>query len=437
MTIMHYFLGFPPYRTGGLTTFAYDLMLTQIDQGDEVIAAWPGRIKLCSDKVQIIKRKSINKIESYEIINPLPISYDEGISKVEAFIRPCKKSVFVEFFKYIKPDVIHFHTFMGLYKEFIVAAKECGIRTVFTTHDFFPICPKVTLYRNGKICEGNCSNCPSCNTTALSMTKIYLLQAPIYRLLKDSPITKKLRKNHRNNFYNKNDNKVSNVGIDEYIKLRQYYGSIYSLIDIIHFNSSVSKNIYERFLKAKKSIIIPITHRNIQDNKRKKIFHKDLRISYLGPGGGAKGFFLLKEALDELWNERQDFLLNVYFDPVELSPYMKVKERYNYKQLGEVFEDTDILIVPSIWYETFGYTVIESMSYGTPVIVSDTVGAKDVISDGCGIIIKNINSAKIIDTINSLNMEILEKMNVNIIERQHILTNDQMYLDIKQKCYMN
>ena len=31
--------------------------------------------------------------------------------------------------------------------------------------------------------------------------------------------------------------------------------------------------------------------------------------------------------------------------------------------------------MPSIWYETFGLVVLEALSYGTPVIVSDRVGS--------------------------------------------------------------
>ena len=39
----------------------------------------------------------------------------------------------------------------------------------------------------------------------------------------------------------------------------------------------------------------------------------------------------------------------------------------------------DVLIVPSIWKETFGFVVLEALSYGVPVIVSDNVGAKDIV----------------------------------------------------------
>ena len=32
MKILHYFLGFPPYRSGGLTKYAFDLMTAQVEE---------------------------------------------------------------------------------------------------------------------------------------------------------------------------------------------------------------------------------------------------------------------------------------------------------------------------------------------------------------------------------------------------------------------
>ena len=52
---------------------------------------------------------------------------------------------------------------------------------------------------------------------------------------------------------------------------------------------------------------------------------------------------------------------------------------YPYSQLKEIFDNTDLLIVPSQWYETFGFTVLETLSFGLPVLVSDKVGAKNLI----------------------------------------------------------
>ena len=39
----------------------------------------------------------------------------------------------------------------------------------------------------------------------------------------------------------------------------------------------------------------------------------------------------------------------------------------------------DMLIVPSLCYETFGLVVLEALSFGVPVMVSATVGAKDIV----------------------------------------------------------
>ena len=44
MRILHYSLGFPPYRTGGLTKFTMDLMRQQVKDGHIVTLLWPGEM---------------------------------------------------------------------------------------------------------------------------------------------------------------------------------------------------------------------------------------------------------------------------------------------------------------------------------------------------------------------------------------------------------
>lgn len=91
MKILHYALGFPPYRTGGLTKYCIDLMLTQAEQGHEVALLWPGRITIVKKKPEIHKGRNWNGIESFEIINPLPVPLDEGILDVDAYIKKVTK----------------------------------------------------------------------------------------------------------------------------------------------------------------------------------------------------------------------------------------------------------------------------------------------------------------------------------------------------------
>lgn len=437
MNILHYSLGFPPYRTGGLTKFCMDLMKEQVKEGDKVSLLWPGEIQLFSNHTKIKKNRSIDGIASFKVINPTPVSYDEGIVDIPAFTEEGDLKVYEQFLQFVRPEVIHIHTLMGLHKNFLVAAKNLGIKTVFTTHDFFPICAKVTMFRNDMICPDadTCESCPRCNMTALSLKKIQILQSTAYRNLKDSYFVKKLRKGHRDEYLSGRElsEREPSRSADDYRKLRKYYQSLLGLMDVIHYNSSVTKEVYEKYMGERKSILIPITHGDIHDHRKKKDFSHPLKITYLGPFGGSKGFFRLKEVLDDLWKEHQDFILNVFFHKEALPPYIRQHDRYSYSQLESIMDETDVLVSPSVLNETFGYTVIEALSYGVPVIVSNHVGARDVIPEGTGIIFDDEIGLK--NAIQSLSNEKLESMNRMILELFQVQTMNSFNRELRANVY--
>ena len=163
-----------------------------------------------------------------------------------------------------------------------------------------------------------------------------------------------------------------------------------------------------------------------------------MRITCLAPAKAFKGFYILKEALDSLWKSGKcDFELKIYGVVPERSPYMKVvEEGFAPMDLQSIFEETDILVAVSLWYETFGFTVLEALSYGVPVIVSDHVGAKDIIGEG-GIIVKagDIENLKI--TLDSLNEEKLKELREGVQTSVYIKTwkqflaeNYRLYTDV-------
>ena len=179
MKILHYCLGFPPFRTGGMIKYCLDLMTEQLKLGNEVSLLWPGTIKKYSKTLKI-KIRNKYKLEedlycnSFELINPLPISLLDGITEVEEFTRYKEEEAFLKFFEKKKFDVIHIHTLMGLPKEFLYAAKKFNIKLVFTSHDYFGICPKCSLMKGSKICDNDhlCNDCEMCNKTAIKLNKL-------------------------------------------------------------------------------------------------------------------------------------------------------------------------------------------------------------------------------------------------------------------------
>lgn len=436
MRILHYSLGFPPYRTGGLTKYATDLMKYQSSQGNYVALLWPGTIKIFNKTSKIKKMKNYSKIESYQIINPLYVPLLNGINDEQNYIRKCDKSIYKNFLETIKPDVIHIHTLMGIHKEFFDVAKELKIKLIYTSHDYFGICPKVNLLHKGEICEKvNYEKCKICNSTAFSSKKIIFLQSKLYRIIKNTKLIKSIK--------NKYKKKNLSTYIDEnnncdYKKLTEYYNSIFNIIDIFHFNSENTYKVYSNYIKIKKFKIININHADISDNRYKKEFRDDLKITYLGQVEEYKGYNLLIEVLDNLYaNNINKFKLNIYSHTEDKKDYMNIHDRYSYNELYKIFNDTDVLVVPSLCNETFGFVVIEALSYGVPVLVSNKVGAKDlIINNVTGTVIEpNFDELKLAILKYYDNRLILEKQNINILNAKLELDFISHTNRIIKECY--
>lgn len=114
---------------------------------------------------------------------------------------------------------------------------------------------------------------------------------------------------------------------------------------------------------------------------------------------------------------------------------MKSHKRYAYADLERVFDDTDLLLVPSVWPETFGYVVLEALSHGVPVLLSESVGARDILAEGAGIVVERLTAKKLFDTLKRITSEQLVTMNRAILEKQEILTMRQMAELIEDGCY--
>ena len=438
MRILHYCLGFPPYRTGGMPQYCLDLMIQQRKDGHEAGMLWPGSMGLRRGKIRIKSGRKTLGIDSFELMNPLPVALDEGIAETKSYMEPGEIKVFMAFLKNWEPDAIHFHTFMGIYKEFLEAAKELSIPMIYTTHDFYGLCPKVTFFHNGELCteDHGCLDCVQCNRTALSLRKIRLMQSPVYRLIKNTDIIKKLRQKHRADFFKGNSMApVPAVSAHteekkkyEYQELRKYYMSMFRMIDKMHYNSTVTEAVFKKYFDSVPGSVISITNGSIQDNKRVKKASKQVRIAFLGAPNPVKGYGLLVGALDELWQEGyRNFELHSYGSGQKQERYLQSHPRYQRTELGHIMENTDIVAVPSCWFETFGFVALEALSYGVPVLISERVGAKDIIKDGrTGFIVSpNVQSLKerirsILDSQNGT----FEAMNRCIVKEQKIKTID-------------
>jgi glycosyltransferase involved in cell wall biosynthesis len=440
MKIMHYFLGFPPFHNGGLMTYAKSLAEGQKSLKHDVIMIFPGKYTK-GKKSQITFYKDYQGIKVYQITNPNLVSLN-GILNTECIINYSMKNNYKEFLINEKIEILHVHSLIGFPKDLLIEAKELNIKTIFTVHDYFGICPKIQLFKyDGTLCNdyNNGYECIKCNKNADTIKKLkgvrnrkflksYNLLSKIKQKSKNFYIIKELKNRFLNNKMNKNEteiNEINNLDL-RYKHLREYYINIYNLFDYIIFNSELSKKVFSKYMNIEKNkfSIVPVTHKEIKDNRSQKKIHpeniKDLNLLYMGYLNEIKGFLKLKEVIDDLIEENKNNLkLHIYGNDAGVNKddfnteYYKFYGKYNRNDLDKIFKDADALIFPSRWYETFGFVALEAFSFGVPVIIGDNIGFSYHIKNGeNGIIYKydyNFNNLKIV----------LE----NILDKPYLLRN--------------
>jgi len=455
MKILHYALGFAPFRSGGMTKYVMDLVQIQQRQGENVALLWPGSYCLIKRTVRIGRRKEIDGIGSYELHNPLPVPLMDGIKNVPMYVKKGSYNVYLSFLKAEKPDIIHMHTFMGIHQEFFQAAGDLKIPILFTAHDYFPFCPRTTLFCQGSICEGMSGQCAVCSRNALSMWKIFILQSPIYRKMKDFAVVKKLRGNHKKKIsildseekkqykeqYRKEENQEDSQG--SYGVLQQRYQECLRAVSCIHFGSRLVEAEYRKRGFYGKSCYIPMTHAGIMDRRELRTVHDCLQFAFLADIQAYKGFWLLCDVLDELWDEGIRFHLHVYTRSNLVKPYIILHAPYEYGEIAHVFSNVDMVVAPSLWPETFGFVVLEALSFGVPVMVSENVGAKDLLTEQSpkGMIVE-AKKAQIKDALLHIcrQPQILEEYSRNIINdkfeysmEEHFAQMNSLYRELQGK----
>lgn len=432
MKILHYLPGLPPVRGGGMIKYALDLIESEQKLGHEIHLLVPGRFS-CFHQVtsRIVRTKWKNHI-CYSIINPLPVSEGRKVADIKSLYQEGQAEVYTDFLRETNPDVIHLHSLMGLPLSFMKAAREMSIPTVYTTHDYYGICPNVILLKDGKQCtvtDGN--QCDACMSGNLTAKKIRWEQSGIYRFLKSNrfvnwleysqklvPVKIAIRsclKKKKMNQEPFQPIEVNNNHAQAYQNLQNYYREMFRYITRFHYNSGQSKEVFEQYLEDRSGEVIPISNKSIADHRRKRNYGKTLRIGFIGRGAH-KGFDILKEALENLYTQgMKDIECHVYFNPKEtFPPYMISHAPFGEKEAERIYNNIDLLVLPSIWKETFGMVVLEALSYGVPVIISENVGAKELLTEyeNMGIVIKPTADA-LQETLTDIyrNREILERMN--------------------------
>ena len=391
MNILHVSLGLPPLRTGGLTRYCTELMEAQVYAGHSVSLLYPGRFLPGKTR---FKRGVWHGVDTYELLNPLPVALTFGVSDPKAFTKECSDiKPFESILSEISPDIIHVHSYMGIYREFFQVAKKQDVPIVFTTHDYYPMCPRCTFIDAvGENCIQGAGpeSCSRCCQGGMSFKKSVLMQTRLYARLKSSGLIKKISSAVKEGMHSRgiesavlelNDSELSAYG-----QLLDYNKSIFELFYLVLSNSEATEKVYRSVFPSANYRLARISHAGLAQKKKVMASHanrQELVIGYFGGKKAYKGFRTLINSARLLHEDGIKFELRLYGDDYGDLDIVEAKScgYVTPNEMLSTLRNLDVVVVPSICRETFGFIVLEALCEGVQVISSDVVGACELLAE--------------------------------------------------------
>lgn len=142
-----------------------------------------------------------------------------------------------------------------------------------------------------------------------------------------------------------------------------------------------------KFLRDERCRNVKVVHAGADYPDKVAPFPEHFTVGYLGAAGPDKGLIYALKAWEKCWQEGDTFLI-AGSGTENLEAFVRgTVNRGGFKLLGRVTSPSDlynacsVYIQPSV-VESFALEVPEAMGHGRPVIVTEGVGAKDIVEDG-------------------------------------------------------
>lgn len=286
-----------------------------------------------------------------------------------AFANPEAESAFVALLDQFQPDLVHIHHLVGLSPRLPALAAARGIPVVATLHDYWFECANGQLVtERGQLCNGPIAglNCAVCGTQRLGVPAL-AAAAPVL-----APVF--LARNRR-----------IRSGLDAAARLL-------APSDFIARRAAAAGLDAERIHRVRFGIPEAMTPPTAPVERRDSTA---LRVAYVGSVAPRKGVHVLVNAVLQLARAGRPVQLTVggglddfpdYSARLEnmaaQSPAVKLAGRLSPAAVGALLRSSDVLVVPSLWYENAPLVIAEAFAAGLPVAVSRVGALMELVEDG-------------------------------------------------------
>ena len=317
----------------------------------------------------------------------------------QSYHQPAAEVAFRHVVLGFKPDVVHFQHLIHLSASLPIVCGELGLPSVMTVNDYWALCSRVQMIRpDGVRCEENQGH--GC---LLCVREKHYQQIPLARQLLPvvEPIMSVLGSSARA------------LGIP---RLAEYADALQDMGDRLDVTCGAyaacdlaiapSRFLREKLLDTGKfdphrvlySDYGTLTADRGAISRRAEVtagLDGKVRLGYVGSLLWYKGVHVLLRAMQQL--TERNVVLGIYgdFSP-ETEPYhaqlaelaqacagkVVFHGRFDNRAIARVYEQFDVLVVPSIWFENSPITIHEAFLFRKPVVTSNIGGMAELVRDG-------------------------------------------------------
>ena len=416
MRVLHVGHGYTPFHHGGLLAYAEDLMRAQVAAGHEVSYFCKGRnYPLMRPRV---RRRSSGGVHLYELVNspvqigPLERGTRDPRGDLEA---PGVERLFRRVLDDVRPDVVHVQELGGLPSSLLDVAREGAAPVLMSLHDYLPLCPTVKLFDvDGQIClrrepAPQCVRCchdapgpldPIVGTLGYHRRSVEARLPVVERLPKPREILRRRRGDAAPDaarVASATPRPEAVAGDVEGYRLRREVNvARLNRVDRLLAVSARVAEIYATLGVERarlRTLGLTLTRLESLRPRRQTAVSRPLRfVTLAGCSSPAKGAEVIAGALDELVAAgltAGELTLSIagqvdpaVADRVAASPLTRILGPYATHELDTMLEEFHVGIVPSVWEETHGFTGVELLAKGIPVIGNAVGGIVEYTRDG-------------------------------------------------------
>lgn len=343
---------FPPSSVGGTENYTLNLAEELSRHGHQVFVFY--RAESPATKQQQMTWEDRQGFQACCVSRGFDVRTASAPAKfLDTFYSRQVERAFARFLDQTRPDLVHFQHLMWLSYRLIAMVKRQALPALLTLHDYWFQCANSQLiWPDAQVCQGkawglNCARCALVQVHSPVVNPLRPILAPAFQW-RDALV------------------RGAALSADRWIApshflIEQYVKAGFPADRFVYLENGVDVERIRRY-----------PHQPSADGR--------LRFTYLGSLARQKGVHVVVEAFRGISAEKA--VLRIYGDPTVFADYSASLRQLadpantffegavSNEEVGRVLAETDVVVVPSLWYENSPMVIQEAFAARVPIVAS-------------------------------------------------------------------